>query len=206
MPHGGRLLVRPVFGREQPQFLRDGIGPEVEDLARSEHVLQRGVFDAVLGRAVGVHEETDGFFHADGVGDLYLAPCGQSGRHDVLRGIARVVRRRTIDFRGVLARKRTAAVRGEPAVGVDDDLAPGKPRIAARTAHDELARRVHVEPRAGCHKARRLEEIARDLLQHGVAGGRRALLGRLVRKNDRLEFDGHALLVDHGQLALGVRP
>src|SRR2546423_5041842 len=82
---------------------------------------------------------------ADRVRDLNLAALGEPGCNDVLRDVASRVGGRAVDLRRVLARERTAAVRGSAAVGVDDDLAAREARVAHRTADHELARRVDVD-------------------------------------------------------------
>ena len=82
---------------------------------------------------------------ADRVGDLELAAVGEARGDDVLRDVARGVRRRAVDLRRILARERAAAVRSRAAVGVDDDLAAGEARVAHRAADHELAGRVDVE-------------------------------------------------------------
>ena len=86
--------------------------------------------------------------HADRVRDLHFAAIRQPRRDDVLGDVARRVRRRAIDLGGILARERTAAVPRHPAVGIGDDLAPGQPGVALRTAGHEAARRVHEHAQA----------------------------------------------------------
>ena len=85
---------------------------------------------------------------ADRVGDLQLAPVGEARGHDVLRDVPRHVGSGPVDLRRVLARERAAAVRRHPAVGVDDDLAPGEAGIGLRPADLEAARRVDEYPDA----------------------------------------------------------
>src|SRR5439155_636933 len=74
-----------------------------------------------------------------------VSDTGETRGDDVLRHVARRVRRRAVDLRRVLAGERAAAVRGRAAVGVDNDLAPGEAGVAHRAADHELARRVDVD-------------------------------------------------------------
>ena len=61
-----------------------------------------------------------------------------------------------------------------------------------------------MELRARRQEARSGENVARDLLQLGVAFPARARLGRLVREDDRLDGDRPAVLVGDGKLALRI--
>src|SRR3954454_418827 len=83
--------------------------------------------------------ERHGMRGADRIGDLQLAPLRQPGRNDVLRDVARHVRRRSVDLRRVLARERAPAVRRHATVRVDDDLAAGEAGVRLRTADLEAA-------------------------------------------------------------------
>ena len=66
---------------------------------------------------------------ADGVGDLDLGAVGETGRDEVLGDPARRVGGRAVDLDGTCP-ERAAAVAGDPAVGVDDDIAPGQAGVA----------------------------------------------------------------------------
>ena len=92
--------------------------------------------------AEGVHEHRERVRDADRVRDLDLAAVGEPGGDDVLRHVARGVRRRAVDLRRVLAGERATAVRRGAAVGVDDDLAAGQAGVAHRAADHELPGRV----------------------------------------------------------------
>ena len=98
-------------------------GPEVEDLGD-------GLLDLLrvdgLG-AEGLDEQAHGRGLADRVGHLDLDARGQSGGHGVLGDPADGVRGGAVDLRRVLAGESAAAVTGHAAVGVDDDLAAGRP-------------------------------------------------------------------------------
>ena len=100
-------------------------------------------------------------------------------------------------MRRVLARERAAAVAGEAAVGVDDDLAAGQARVADGAADDEAARRVDQE--VGLERVRVVEvgrddrdddvlpEVGRDLLARGLLG---------VLRGDEQLLDGDRAAVD----------
>jgi hypothetical protein len=66
----------------------------------------------------------------DGVRHLHLDAVRESGGDDVAGHVARRVRRRAVHLGRILAGERAAAVPGEPAVGVDDDLPAGEARVA----------------------------------------------------------------------------
>ena len=83
---------------------------------------------------------------ADRVRHLHLDPLREARGDGVLRDPPHRVRGRAVDLRRVLARERAAAVAGEPAVGVDDDLPAGKARVAHRAADHEAPGRVDQQP------------------------------------------------------------
>src|SRR5690606_41002454 len=93
--------------------------------------------------AVGRHPDRSGLGDADRVGDLHQAAAGETGRDDVLGDVARRVGGRAVHLGRILARERAAAVRGGPAVGVDDDLAPGQATVTLRAADHEAPGGVH---------------------------------------------------------------
>ena len=77
-------------------------------------------------------QHADRMRDADRIRDLHFAAFGKPGRNDVLRNVARGVRRRTVDLRRVLAGERAAAVTRHPAVRIGDDLAAGEAGVALR--------------------------------------------------------------------------
>ena len=77
--------------------------------------------------------------HADGIRDLHFRAIRQPAAHHALRDVARHIAGRAINFRRILARETAAAVPAHAAVGVNDDLPPCQPRIAARPADHEPA-------------------------------------------------------------------
>ena len=78
----------------------------------------------------------------DGIRQLNLDAIGQSRSDQVLRDVPRHVAGGAIDLRRVLAGKRPAAVVPHAAVGVDDDLSAGQPRVSLGPSGDETTRRV----------------------------------------------------------------
>ena len=119
---------------------------------------------------------------ADRVRHLELGLVGQARRHDRLGDVAGHVRGGTVDLRGVLAAEGAAAVGRVAAVGVDDDLASGQPRVGLRSADLEPARGVDE------HADLRGIEFG-ELPQHGVDD-----LGGDVGSEQRLDVDLFAVL------------
>ena len=93
------------------------------------------------------------------------------------------------------------------AVGVDDDLAPGKAGVAHRTADDKPSRRVHEELRVAVKQLRRKIRLD-DLLHNRLAQiGNRDIRRVLRGYNDRVDpLDLAVLAILHGNLTLAVRP
>jgi hypothetical protein len=107
---------------------------------RRQDRLDRVVADGA--RAMRVDIERQRLGNTDGIGKLDRAARGKAGGNDVLCEIARDIGSRTIDLGGILATERAAAMRCCPAIGIDDDLAPGQPSVAIRTADFEAASRI----------------------------------------------------------------
>jgi len=125
---------------EQVEVADDGAGAQVEVLADQ-------VGDLLIGDDAGVeglHVNREGVCNADGVGELDLAAAGEPGGDDVLRDPARGVRGRAVHLCRVLAGEGPAPVAAHPAVGIDDDLAPGHAGVAHRSADDEAPGGVDV--------------------------------------------------------------
>ena len=78
--------------------------------------------------------DANGICDADGVCELHLGNVGQSRRNQVLGDISGQVACRSVDLGRILAAERPAAVATAAALGVDDDLAAGKPGVAVRPA------------------------------------------------------------------------
>ena len=129
---GGELAVD---GAAQVEVADDGARTQVE------HLLHRFGQDGVGDRAgaEGLNEDGHGSRHAYRIGKLYLAALRKAGCDDVLRRVARGVGCAAVDFRGILAGESAAAVGSAAAIGVDDDLAPGKAGVALRPADDKAA-------------------------------------------------------------------
>src|ERR1017187_321512 len=82
-------------------------------------------------------EHGDGLHHPDGVRDLDLTLGRQARGDDVLGHPAGAVGRAPVDLGWILAAEGTTAVPGVASVAVDDDLAPGEPRVALGPADHE---------------------------------------------------------------------
>ena len=158
-----------------------------------------------LAGAEGLDHHRGGFGDANGVGDLHLAAVGEARRDDILGHVARGVGGRAVDLGGVLAGEGAAAVTGEAAVGVDDDLAAREAAVTHRAANDEATGRVDVELGA------LVQPLLRQHRQQDFLGDRLAqLLGGdvvavLRGEHHRLDGDRTIVLVAQRDLTLGVR-
>ena len=96
-------------------------------------------------------------------------------------------------------------MRRRAAIGVDDDLAAGQAGVAVGTADEEFAGRIDVPDGLAVDPAfrQRLAHIGLDALANLVRG--HVLDEVLVRDHDLAHADRLAVLVLHGDLALGVR-
>src|SRR5580765_8905436 len=127
MAERSRLLVD---GPAQVELFHDAARRQLELLS---HQLGDLLFRNPAG-ALCVDHDRHRIGDADRVRELHERPFRDAGRDDVLRDVARHVAGRSIDFRRILARERTAAVWRRAAVGVDDDLASGDAGVAVRAA------------------------------------------------------------------------
>src|SRR5215472_7605588 len=131
---GGGLVDRP----QQVHVGDDRGGPEVE-------VPPDQVEDLLLrlgGGAEGLDGDRSRVRAPDRVRHLDLTPLREPGRNEVLGHVPRRVSGRPVDLARVLAAERPAAVPGDAAVGVDDDLASGEACVRGGSAEDERAARV----------------------------------------------------------------
>ena len=85
---------------------------------------------------------------ADRISDLHFATIRETRRHDVFRDPSRRVRARAIDLRGILARKRAAAVARHSAIRVGDNFATRQAGVAFWTADNKAAGRIDVNARS----------------------------------------------------------
>ena len=144
--------------------------------------------------------------HPDGITYLQGAARRQPGSDHVLCQIPRGIGGGPVYLGRIFARKRTAAVRGGPAVGIDDNLAPGQPRVTVRPTDDESPRRVHMpfgvfgNPAFGQHFQNiRLDNranVLRFLLFVLVLGG----------QHNGCHFHRLAILIAQRQLRFRIRP
>src|SRR5882672_11939740 len=112
-----RFVNRP----SQVEFFDDLPGRQLEVFA--DEFGKLGFTDSPGAARVDAHGHRLG--HTYGVGELDFALIGQPSGHDVLRDVPSHVSGRAINFRRILARKRTATVGRITAVGIDDNLPPG---------------------------------------------------------------------------------
>src|SRR6266436_883357 len=207
LPREPALIVRGAAEMAVGRGPRVNRLVEIEMLAdaarRQIHRLRHGYLELVLGHvsgAVGIDIDRQRPRHADGVGELQGAAIGKTGRHDVLGEIARGIGRRTVHLGRVLAGKRTAAMRGRAAIGIDDDLAAGQSCIAVGTADVEFAGGIDVPDRLAVDPAlgQRLAHIGLDAFADLVGG--HVLDQMLMRDHDLAHADRLAVLVLHGDL------
>ncbi len=95
-------------------------------------------------------------------------------------------------------------MRGKTAVGIDDDFATGKTRIAARAAHDELACWIDEEARLVGDELCAGEVVAANLFELGIMFFGRAFFRCLMGEDEGIEANGVAIFVDDGKLAFGI--
>src|SRR5699024_6465935 len=196
---GGLLVDRPA----QVQVGDDLAGAQVEQLP--DDLAQALVAD--LAGALAVHQHAHRVAHADGVGQLDVAPPGQARRHDVLGDVPGHVGGGAVHLGGVLAGEAPAAVAGGAAVGVHDDLPAGEAAVPHGAANDEAASGIDVELGGAVDVLRR-----DDGLHHRLDDGLPQLLGGDLRAVLGGDHDGGTAqdvalpVVLHGDLALAVGP
>src|SRR6266436_10175393 len=195
-----------------------GRGPRVDRLVEIEmladaarrqvHRFGHGLLKLFLGHlagAMGIDVDRQRPRHADGVSQLQRAAAGEARGDDVLGEIARGIGGRAIHLGRVLAGERAAAMRGRAAIGIDDDLASGQAGIAVGAADVEFAGGIDVPDGLAVDPAfrERLTHIGLDALADLVR--RHVLDQMLMRDHDLAHADRLAVLVLHGDLALGIR-
>ncbi len=104
-----------------------------------------------------------------------------------------------------LCRERAAAVTGEAAIGVDDDLAPGQPGVAHRAANDEAPRRVH---QIACVGIEQVPQAASGLMIRSTTSWKicscETSSVMLRGDDDRIDAHRRTILILHRHLALAV--
>src|SRR6058998_747815 len=191
---------RPVDRPQQVHVGDDRAGPKVEVASyQSQQLLLR-----LAAGAEGLDGDRRRVRAADRVGDLHLAPLRQPCGDEVLGHVAGGVGRRTVDLARVLAAERAAAVAGDAAVGVDDDLAPGQPGIRRGPAEHEGPARVDQDRAVGVDHLT-LEDRVDHERAHALGDLLLRRAGRVVRgDDDRLDALRPAKLVLHRDLRLAV--
>ncbi len=199
------VTVRRRLGVDGPlevQCVNDGARTEVEQFV--DRFTDAGRVNGL--RAEGLNVRSDRACLADGVGNLDLGALGQSGGHHVLGNPPHGVSGRTVHLGRILAGESSAAVAGESAVGVHDDLAAGEAGVAYGTADDEGAGRVQDVCRARDVQVGRRQDGVDD-----VAGEVRPKLLKAslfsVLAGDDHRFNGNRpiAVVPYGDLGLAVR-
>jgi hypothetical protein len=84
---------------------------------------------------------------ANDIGYLDFQPVSQSRSYDVFSDVTRHVRRRAVYLCRVFTGESAAAVPGNAAISIDDNLAPGAAGIRDRTADDKAPGGVNEVPR-----------------------------------------------------------
>ncbi|EAU68690.1 hypothetical protein STIAU_6032 [Stigmatella aurantiaca DW4/3-1] len=198
VPVRGGLLVD---GPQQVQVLDNLARTQAEHLAhRQSNLLFRHG-----GRAERLHHHAHRLGDPDGVGDLHLAPAGQTRGHHVLGDVAPHVRRGAVHLGRVLAREGAAAVTAHAAVGVDDDLPARHARVAHGATHHEAAGGVDEE------LGLLVDELGRQRPGDDVLAQRLVdllvgdLLGVLRGHHHGVDAHRAPLAVLHRDLALAVR-
>src|SRR5690606_8133900 len=187
---------------DQVEHLQDAIRPQVEILANE---IDQSIIADSAGTE-GLHTDRGRLRDPDCVRHLDLAAVGQFRRDDVLRHVPARIGSRTIDFRGVLARERSAAVARGSTVGIDDDLAPGQAAVAHRSADLETPGGVDVklgllaDPLGGQY---RLDDLFHDAVGKVRRADLRMVLGRQDDSVDRYRL---VVFVYERDLAFRVRP
>src|ERR1700722_2885460 len=180
----------PVDGSAQIQALDNALGRQREVLAYE--LGQLGFAD--LAGAEGFDAYTDGFCHADGVGELDFGAIGQACGHNVLGDVAGNVGAGAINLGRVFAAECAATMTARAAVAVDNDLAAGGAGVPSGAADNESSGGIDVvfgvlvEPGGGQHSLNDvLEDIGVKFLitnafgmlgrdDHGVDAGRLVIL------------------------------
>ena len=142
----------------------------------------------------------------NGIGEADRTHIGKTGCDNVLCHISRHICAAAVNFRAVLAGKRTAAVGHKPAVGVDHQLAAGEAGIGFKAAQHKPAGRIdenlrllvdaHIMAGAGNDQpAEFLTKLVRVFVCIMLAGD-----------HDGVHALRHTERILHGHLRFSVRP
>ncbi len=198
MPVCRRLLE---YRAAQFEVTDDAAGRQVE-------VLTDELFDLLVGdlaAAECLNRDGSRLALADGVGDDDLHAIRESGGDAVLGDIACRVGCGAVNLRRVLARERAAAVPGEAAVCVHENLATGQAGVAHGAAGYEAA--GWVDPVLGVVVEKMLGDDCLCRVLDKVAGNLILLnvLAVLGAHDDGVNALGHTVFVLDGDLRLAVR-
>ena len=147
MPVRRRFLE---YGFTQIERFDDGVRTQVEFFFYDFDKC----FVVHLARAVRIDEYGNGVGYTDSVRHLDFHFVRKPCRHKIFRDITTEIRRASVHFRRVFARKCTAAVGASAAVGIDDNFSTRQTTVPFRPADFKSARRVDVNLRIFVHKVR----------------------------------------------------
>jgi len=122
-----------VDGAKQIECFDDAFGRQIEEFVDTR-------FDLLfrdISRSVRIDHDRDRFDHTDGIGDLDGHLFTYTGGHQIFRHISGRIGAASVYLGRIFSAECPATVRTAAAIGVDDDLAPRKSRIALRPADDE---------------------------------------------------------------------
>ncbi|CAL9064004.1 unnamed protein product [Musa banksii] len=125
----------------QVKVIGDHPRPEVK-------VLLHNLQDLLIGNlasAIGVNKDRQWLRNTDGIGDLDDTAAGKSICHNALSCLPSYVGTAAVNLGWVLAREGTTTMGSPATIGVDDDLASGKPSITMRSTDDKSTRWIEME-------------------------------------------------------------
>ncbi len=91
----------------------------------------------------GVYCDADGFFHANGIRQLYLAASGKTMPQDILGNLPCHVCRAPVNLRRVFPGESAAAVMGRATIGVAHDLPSGDACVGKAPSSHESPGGIH---------------------------------------------------------------
>src|SRR5262249_6789147 len=100
----------------QPQILAKRPRPQIEMLA--DQLKNPRIRNLPSPKRLNHHRHR--MRHPNRIRNLHLTPLSQTGRDHILRDIPRRIRRRTIDLRGILPRKRPTTMPRHPTIRIDN--------------------------------------------------------------------------------------
>ena len=144
--------------------------------------------------------------NTNGIGNLNLATRCQTGGNHILGNPTSSIGSRAVNLCAVLAREGATAVTPHTAIGVDDDLAASKTRIAHRATHHKTTGRVHIQFQIVCDRyplgfKHGIDNIA---LKRFAQFGRIGFLGVLSGYNHLFNLSRNAVDIANANLGFTV--